>query len=194
MKVFLAGATGVLGVRVTPLLVAAGHHVSGLTRSAAKVGALTQLGAEPVVCDVYDASAITAAMVAAAPDLVLHELTDLPDDHDELAALRGRNARMRTEGTDNLVAAMHAAGARRIVAQSVAWRPTGAGAAAVDHLEETVLALDGVVLRYGQLHGPGTYFPDPEAPPPEPRVDVDRAARETVGHLDASRGVYIVVD
>lgn len=78
MRVFLAGATGVIGVRLVPLLVAAGHEVAGLTRSSGKAEALRALGAEPVVCDVFDADALRAAVVAFGPDLVLHELTDRP--------------------------------------------------------------------------------------------------------------------
>jgi uncharacterized protein YbjT (DUF2867 family) len=193
VRIFLAGATGVLGVRLVPLLVAAGHTVVGMTRSADKAELLAGLGATPVVVDVYDGEALTRAMIAAAPELVLHELTDLPDDRAAIPADRGRNVRMRTEGTDNLVAAMRSAGVSRIVAQSIAWRPEG-GRTSVDHLEQTVLGLGGVVLRYGQFHGPGTYFPDPANPPADPRVGLDRAARATVEHLDAPTGVYTVVD
>ena len=108
MKIFLAGATGVLGVRLVPLLVDAGHEVVGMTRSPDKVADLIALGASPVVCDVYDRPALVEAVVAAAPDLLLHELTDLPDDADLLPEFGRRNTRMRTEGTDNLLAAMQA--------------------------------------------------------------------------------------
>jgi len=190
----VAGATGVLGLRVVRLLTDAGHEVVGMTRTPAKAAGLAALGATPVVCDVYDRDALTAALVDAAPDLLLHELTDLPDDRARIAEVGQRNIRIRTEGTDNLIVAMQASGTERIVAQSIAWTPSTATAAAVAHLEQAVLAVDGVVLRYGQLHGPGTYFPDPTALPDEPRVGLDRAARATVQHLTATSGVYTVVD
>jgi hypothetical protein len=133
-------------------------------------------------------------VVDAAPDLVMHQLTDLPDDADQLPELGRRNIRIRTEGTDTLLAAMRAAATRRILAQSIAWTPGPAAAAATEHLEAAVLAVDGVVLRYGQLYGPDTYFPDPDHLPDDPRVALDRAATLTLEHLDAPSGVYTVVD
>lgn len=190
MKVLVAGASGVLGVRVVPLLVGAGHEVVGTTRSPAKSDLLSSLGATPSVCDVYDRVRLVDVVSAAAPDLVLHLLTDLPDRHEDLEGSLAGNARMRTEGTDNLLAAMAAAGTPRLVAQSIAWRP--AHATSVDHLEQVVLAIDGVVLRYGQFHGPGTWYPD--APPEPPAVHVDRAAALTVEHLDVPSGTYTLVD
>ena len=191
MRVFLAGATGVIGVRIVPLLVAAGHEVAAMTRSSAKVDALRRLGAEPVVCDVYDADALREAVVSFRPELVLHELTDLPDDP---ARIRdgAANARIRREGTRNLVAAARAAAAQRFLAQSVAWELEGDGARAQSELERSVLGIGGVVLRYGRFHGPGTYHPD-DLPPP-PRVHVDEAARRTVELLYAPTGVVEVVD
>lgn len=192
LRIFVAGATGVIGVRLVPLLVAAGHTVAGMTRTAAKAGALRALGAEPVVCDVYDAEALTAAVVAFAPQAVIHELTDLPDDAAQIAAGRMANARIRREGTRNLLAAARAAGARRFLAQSVAWPLTGDGAAAVQELENTVLQAGGVVLRYGQFYGEGTYHPD--TLPPPPRVHVDEAARRTAEALFAPSGIVTVVD
>ena len=92
MRIFLAGATGVLGRRLVPLLVADGHQVTGMTRSPDKVDLLAELGADPVVCDVFDADALAAAVAEARPDVVLHELTDLPDD---AAADRGPAGRQR---------------------------------------------------------------------------------------------------
>lgn len=178
MRIFVAGAAGVIGSRVVPLLVRAGHTVIGTTRSPAGAEKVRALGAEPVVCDVYDLPALTAAVVGAAPDLVLHELTDLPDDREKLAARRGDNARIRREGTANLLAAAAASGRPRVVAQSVAWElPPGDGADAVATLEQAVLAVGGVVLRYGQLHGPGTYYPT--GLPTGPGVHVDTAAART---------------
>ena len=111
MRIFVAGASGVIGVRLVPLLVAAGHDVAGMTRSPAKLDRLRALGAEPVLCDVYDAEALRAAVVQFRPDAVMQQLTDLPDDIAQVAALSDRNDRMWREGTRNLLAAAQAAGA-----------------------------------------------------------------------------------
>ena len=105
---------------------------------------------------------------------------------------READARMRRDGTHNLVAAARAVGAPRIVAQSVAWEMSGDGLAAVQYLEGSVLDAGGVVIRYGQLYGPGTYYET--EPPPPPRVHVDDAARRTVPALDAEPGILVVTD
>lgn len=123
MKIFLAGAGGAIGRRLTPLLRSAGHTVFGTTRVADKAGALRALGAEPVVVDVFDAQALARAVEAAAPDVVLHQLTDLafapgtPQYEEGLA----RNARLRIEGTRNLADAAKAARVRRMITQSIAF-------------------------------------------------------------------------
>jgi nucleoside-diphosphate-sugar epimerase len=192
MRIFVAGASGVIGVRLVPLLVAEGHVVAGMTRSQSKADRLRELGAEPVVCDVYDAGAVRDAVVGFEPDTLVDEITDLPDDLERLGSALAANARTRREGTDNLLAAARAAGVSRIVAQSVAWDVQGEGAAAVDHLESAVLGAGGVVVRYGQLYGPGTYYED--GPPPPPRVHVDEAARRTLPALTAESGVIVVVE
>jgi nucleoside-diphosphate-sugar epimerase len=141
MRIFVAGATGVIGSRVVPLLVDAGHIVAGLTRTPGKADLIRAARAEPVVCDVYDADALTAAVQAFRPDLIIHELTDLPDDADELPARRSANARIRVEGTRNLLAAAAASDCNGFIAESVAWpMPPGEGADAVTELEQTVLA------------------------------------------------------
>src|SRR5438552_15898643 len=152
-----------------------------MTRSSAKVELLRGLGAEPVVCDAFDAHALREAVCAFRPEAAVNELTDLPD---QPAAANDANARMRREGTRNLLAAAKAAGASRFIAQSVAWQLLGDAGAAVSELERLVLAADGVVLRYGRLYGPGTYY-EGEKPEP-PRVHVDEAARRTVVALDAA--------
>lgn len=164
-----------------------------MTRSIDRAPALRALGAVPIVCDVYDADALSAAVVSFEPDLILHELTDLPDDAGDLATHAIFNARMRREGTRNLLVASRNAGDVRVVAQSVAWTMApGPGADAVTGLEESVLAAHGTVLRYGQFHGPGTYYENER--PPEPRVNIDVAAQRTVGALTAPPGIVTIVD
>jgi nucleoside-diphosphate-sugar epimerase len=182
MRVFLAGATGVIGTPLVPQLLAAGHHVTAMTRSVLRATQLEAAGADPVVCDVFDASGVREAMEAASPDAVLHQLTSLAPRLDWADPnVFGENNRVQTEGSRVLVDAALACGARRIVAQSIAfaYAPTGdrvkaedaalftdapppmdGVVAAVVELEERVTGtagLDGLVLRYGQLYGPGTY-------------------------------------
>jgi nucleoside-diphosphate-sugar epimerase len=197
-RIFLAGAYGAIGRRLTPLLHGAGHYVCGSTRSNANADALRSLGAEPVVVDVFDASALSRAVASARPDVVIHQLTDLPKDLDprQMGAATVRTARIRSEGTQNLVRAAIASGAHRLVAQSIAWvyAPGAEPHAETDPLDavvegesgiklQGVIALEdltlkspslqGVVLRYGQLYGPGTAFDQPSNFAP---VHVDAAA------------------
>ncbi|GII31984.1 NAD-dependent epimerase/dehydratase family protein [Planotetraspora mira] len=173
MRIFLAGATGVIGRRVVPLLVAEGHQVTALTRKPDRAAALRASGAEPVVADALDGAGLAAAVIEAAPDIVMHQLTDLAAG--DFAA----NAALRRQGTRNLVDAALAAGVRRMVAQSIAWiyeagdepadettpldlaapgeRGTRVGAAAA--LEAAVHEMpEWVVLRYGEFYGPGTWY------------------------------------
>jgi hypothetical protein len=191
MRIFLAGATGVIGIRLLPLLVEAGHVVAGMTRSSENVAQLRRLGADPVVCNVFDADALAEAVAAFGPDAVIHQLTDLPDRLDELERHAPRNDRMRSEGTRNLVAAAKAAGAGRFVAQSIAWRPEGRGAI-VDEHERRVLEIGGVIARYGRLYGPGTYYE--HELPPHPRIQIDKAARATPPLLDTPSGIVTIAD
>jgi len=194
MRIFLAGASGVIGVRLVPLLVAAGHVVAGMTRSPEKADRLRSIGADPVVCDVYDSDTLLEAVVGFGAEAVIHQLTDLPDDEASIPGFEAANARIRREGTRNLLAAARACGASRIIAQSVAWELGGDAGAAVREHERAVLDAGGVVLRYGQLYGPGTYFEDEEPPPPPPRIHVDEAARRTVPALDAPAGLMLVTE
>jgi nucleoside-diphosphate-sugar epimerase len=207
MTVFLAGAGGAIGRRLTPLLRAAGNRVVGTTRSAAKAQSLRALGAEPTVVDVFDAAALERAVQAARPQVIIHQLTDLafapgtPRYEEGLA----RNARLRIEGTRNLVAAAKAAGVRRMIAQSIAFvyapgdgpriegdpldvQASGARKQTVDGviaLEAATLELpEGIVLRYGFLYGPGTWFED--AKRAKPALHVDAAAQAAL--LAASKG------
>lgn len=192
MRVFLAGATGVIGSRLAPLLIAGGHVVAGMTRTAHKADALRAAGVEPVVCDVFDRAALSGSVAAFGPDVIIHQLTDLPDDPERVADLRAANARMRREGTRNLLEAARSQGIRGFVAQSVAWPIPGDGGAAVAEHERAVLDAGGLVLRYGRLHRPGTYFPG--TLPPAPRLGVDEAARRTADLLDQPGGVLTVTD
>jgi nucleoside-diphosphate-sugar epimerase len=191
VRIFLAGASGVIGVRLVPLLTGAGHAVAGMTRSPGNAPMLRDLGAQPVVCDVYDAGALSGAVEAFAPDLVIHQLTDLPDDVADIAGAAGANSRIRDEGTRNLLHAAAAAGCERVIAQSIAWKLGPERAAGIVAFERQVLDAGGVVVRYGQFYGPDTYYPD--TPPPPPRIEIDAAARATVALLNAAPGVVEVV-
>jgi nucleoside-diphosphate-sugar epimerase len=184
VKVFVAGATGVIGRRLLPRLLQAGHEVTAMTRSEERAGALRDAGATPVVADVYDAEGLRAAVERAQPEVVVHQLTDLPQalDPRKMEEQLAGNDRIRTEGTRNLVAAAVAAGARRIVAQSIAfaYAPTGEGlkretdslwddapwpwrrsVEALRELEGAVTnteGIEGLVLRYGFYYGPGSAY------------------------------------
>jgi nucleoside-diphosphate-sugar epimerase len=173
MRVLLAGSTGVVGKRLVPLLVADGHHVTALTRRPERVPALRAAGAHPAVVDVRDAGALAATVRDAEPEVVVHQLTDLG------AADLAANSELRVTGTRHLVDAALAGGARRIVAQSIAWAYAGGDAPADEHtpfdldapgpragsvrgisaLEAAVReAPEWVALRYGMFYGPGTWF------------------------------------
>jgi nucleoside-diphosphate-sugar epimerase len=182
MRIFIAGASGAVGQPLVRRLAEAGHEVTGMTRTPGKTAQLRELGAEPVVADALDREAVMAAVREARPEVVVHQLT-------AIGALNTRNLdaafvptnRLRTEGTDHLIEAARAAGARRIVGQSFApwsYKRVGGPAKAEDdpletdppkHVEETLRAiryleaavtgapdLEGIVLRYGGFYGPGT--------------------------------------
>lgn len=191
MRIFLAGASGVIGQHLVPLLVADGHDVAGMTRTAGKVDWLRVLGAEPVVCNVFDRDVLFEAVDRFAPDVVVHQLTDLPDDPAHVLEHAAANNRMRREGTTNLVDAAQACDVR-VIAQSVAWQLFGESGVAVEFHERTVLDAAGVVVRYGRFFGPGTYF---EAePPPAPRVHVADAALRTLAAFDAPSGAIVTIE
>jgi putative NADH-flavin reductase len=192
-RIFLAGASGVIGTRLIPLLVEAGHVVGGMTRSAGKASHLAELGAEPIVVDVFDRDALIQAVRHFEPEVIINELTDLPDDVTKIGDHAHLNARIRTEGNQNLIEAARQSGSPRILAQTVAWTlPAGPDADAVVSLERSVLAEGGVVLSYGQFYGPGTY--NEAQLPAEPRVQIDRAAERTVELLDSPSGVVVITD
>ena len=193
MRIFVAGASGVIGVRLIPLLVAGGHTVAGMTRSPQKAHMLAELRAEPVVCDVFDTDALTRAVTDFGADVVLHQLTDLPDRLEDIPTFAERSNDMLVRGTRNLLAAAAAAHAARVVAQSISWElPNPSRRAVTAAHERGVLQAGGVVIRYGRLHGPGTYYPGD--PPEPPRIHVAAAARQTLPALAAPPGVTIVAD
>lgn len=192
MRVFLAGATGVIGSRLIPLLVESGHDVAGLTRTPAKAALVANLGARPAVGDVFDRERIIELVTAFKPDVMMHQLTDLPDDVRHIHEFTAANARIRREGTANLLESARRNGITRFFAQSVAWELEGDGGAAVAEMESGVLEFGGTVLRYGQFYGAGTYHPD--TPPQPPRVHIDNAAQRTVAALAAEPGTLEIVD
>ena len=217
MRIFLAGATGVIGEPLVRLLVAAGHEVTGTTRSAEKAAGLATAGATPIVVDIFDAEAVKEAMVAARPEAVIHQLTDLPDSADPqvISASLEANARIRIEGTYNLIVGAKAAGAKRFIAQSIAFLYTGdrrpyteddpikpatdVSARGVHALEGAVRdtpGIDGVVLRYARLYGPGTWNEKTGDRKPDGTgyIHVDAAAQAAVLALTKGRGVYNIAE
>lgn len=142
------------------------------------------------MCDVFDLDALTRSVVSFGPDVLLHQLTDLPDDAARIPEMLVASDRIRREGTRNMLAA--AAGVGRFVAQSIAWEISGDSGVAVQEHERAVLDAGGVVVRYGRFYGPGTYH-ETELPPP-PRVHVDDAARRTLPLLTAPSGIVVVAD
>jgi nucleoside-diphosphate-sugar epimerase len=183
MRVFVAGASGAIGRPLVPALLAGGHEVTGMTRRPERADEIKAVGADAVVCDVFDAEALNAAVAAAKPEVVVHQLTALPAELDpRRKGIYDANNRIRREGTRNLVAAATAAGARRFVAQSVCflYAPgdsavksetdpvmSGLGGEFGASLEATLDCerqslgadgMDGLVLRYGFFYGPGTTY------------------------------------
>jgi nucleoside-diphosphate-sugar epimerase len=188
MKIFVAGATGVLGRALVPQLVARGHEVVGMTRSASKQDLVRSLGARPVVADALDPDAVAEAVASAEPEVIVHQLTALSGRmsardmrHPDRSFAATMTNRLRTEATDHLLAAGHAVGARRFVAQSIAafrFAHTGgpvqteadpldpdppaalrAALVAILHVERAVTTIEwgeGLALRYGGFYGPGT--------------------------------------
>ena len=184
MRIFIAGATGVIGRPLVHRLIEKGHTITAMTRSQERAEGLAALGAEPTLCDVYDAQGVAEAVRKAAPEVVIHQLTALPSAihprrlEKQLAA----NDRIRVEGTRNLVRAAVQAGARRLVAQSIAfayapqggsvksedaplwldapwpWRRTVEAIASLERQVTSAEGVEGVVLRYGYFYGPGTAY------------------------------------
>ena len=215
-RVLVAGVTGAIGRRLVPWLVEAGHEVSGTTRSEGNAERLRSIGVRPIVVDAYDAEALTEAVASARPEVVIHQLTDLRGSTggglgDERLA---RTARLRTVGTANLITASTAAGAGRLIAQSLAlcyakgpephgeddplgiterWMSiTLPGVIELERQVRGLEALDGIVLRYGLLYGPGAATDAPDDPV---AVHVDAAAAAAALAVDRGvAGVYNIVD
>ena len=184
MNVFLAGATGAIGRRLVPQLVEAGHQVTAITRSEARLAELRDVGAEPVLCDVFDAGRLGSVVAQAEPDAVINQLTDLPQSLNprKLGEYYAANNRVRRGGTQNLLSAALGAGVRRFIVQGAAYwyapsdgpvkteeaplyldapPPIGPAVETIKHVEDAVLSADGiegVVLRYGMFYGPATWY------------------------------------
>lgn len=184
MKIFVAGATGAVGSQLVPLLVGAGHDVVGTTTAPERAHRVSAVGAKPVVLDILDPEAVGRVVSEEAPDVIVHEATAIAAVAGDLRKFDRAFAltnRLRTEGTDHLLAAAQAVGARKFVAQSYAgWPFERIGAMvksesdpldpdpvpsarqsidAIRYVEERVLSangIDGSVLRYGGFYGPGT--------------------------------------
>jgi 2-alkyl-3-oxoalkanoate reductase len=182
VRVFVAGASGAIGVPLVRQLVAAGHQTTGMTRREEMAGEIRRAGGAALVCDAFDRPALEAAVSEATPDVVVNQLTSLPRTYNPRKIDYGPTNRVRSEGGANLMAAARAAGARRFITQSIAFLyapegdwvkdeegrpfteappPFDEGLVAMLEHEREVLEADGmqgVVLRYGQFYGPGTYF------------------------------------
>jgi 2-alkyl-3-oxoalkanoate reductase len=236
VKVFVAGASGAIGRPLVRQLVAAGHEVTGTTRREERAAEIREAGATAALCDVFDRTALEAAVKEAAPEVVVNQLTSLPENYNpRKASFYAATDRVRREGGHNLVEATRAAGARRLLTQSIAflyapegdWVKTEEGRpfedapghfrtaveAMLEHEREVVSSadFDGLVLRYGQFYGPGTYYaPDGHLGREVSRrrfpivgpgtgifsfLHVEDAAGATVAALDhGAPGIYNVVD
>jgi nucleoside-diphosphate-sugar epimerase len=183
MRVFVAGGTGVVGRRLVPQLVARGHQVAATTTSPDKLPLLERLGAEALLMDGLDGASVGEAVARATPDVIVHEMTAIAPGHAGKPDMKhfdqwfAPTIRLRTEGTDHLLAAAEATGVSHVVAQSFGafngvraggWVKTEedeldsfagtsaeSGMRAIRHLENAVVNAGGAALRYGSLYGPG---------------------------------------
>jgi nucleoside-diphosphate-sugar epimerase len=235
MRVFVAGASGAIGRSLIPKLVAAGHEVTGTTRRNDAAETIRSASAEAAVCDALDTAAIAEAVARARPEVIVSELTSLPRDYDLRTIDYEPTNRLRVEGGRNLIAAGREAGARRFISQSIAfiYEPEGdwvkdeeaktfvnppgrfrSGAEATLTSEREALeaaGMEGLVLRYGQFYGPGTYFDRDGSIAEQVRrrrfpivgrgtgffsfIHIDDAADATVAAVErGAPGIYNVVD
>jgi nucleoside-diphosphate-sugar epimerase len=200
VRIFIAGATGVIGRRVIPALVKSGHEVTGTTRSPEKMKEIAAMGAQPALCDVYDRGKLIQVVGDSRSDVVIHLLTSLPARFQPRSTTAATD-RLRREGTGNLLEAARSGGVGRVIAESIAfqYRPGGRvpkteedapwtdapgsfadTISAVADLEYQVLntaGIDGIVLRFGWLYGPGTWY----APEGSIGADVKRRRYPIVG-------------
>jgi nucleoside-diphosphate-sugar epimerase len=215
-SIFLAGASGVIGRRLVPLLIEAGHRVTGATRSSERAEVLRHAGVKPVMVDVFDVMALKSAVADVAPDVVIHQLTDLAlfSDAATRAEALERNAQIRVQGTANLVVAALMAGARRLIAQSISFvyapgmephresdplneadprfKRSVEGVVALEREVTTTPGIEGVVLRYGWFYGPGTGVEKPWA---RGSVHVDAAAHAALLAVDRGQpGIYNIAE
>jgi nucleoside-diphosphate-sugar epimerase len=216
VRIFLAGATGVVGRRLALLLRDAKHDVTGSTRDPAKAARMQAFGIEPVIVDALDAESLARSIANARPDVVIHQLTDLPSAPGTpgYAAGQEANRRLRIEGTRNLMKAATLAGVRRVVAQSVAFlyapgegtpvesdaldvaaepprRLTVEGIVALEREVLRTPGIAGVALRYGYFYGPGTWY---DSPPKPPSVHVAAAAHAALLAVEKGNGVYNIAE
>lgn len=222
MRIFVAGGSGVLGRNAIPLLTGAGHQVVATTRSAGKTGLLAELGASPVVLDALDRDGVLEAVDRAQPDAILHLLTDLG------SGVRASTTHLRIVGTRHLVEAAKRSGVKRIVAESISWvyqpgheparesepldldapEPRRTIIRSIQSLEAAVQEIPaGVVLRFGYLYGPGTWYSRqdlfalqaqhgqlPATETVASFIHIHDAARAAVAALDWAAGIWNVVD
>jgi nucleoside-diphosphate-sugar epimerase len=212
MKILVAGATGVIGRRLVPLLVASGHEVIGTTRTADKGELLQQLGATPQVVDAFDRARLVSVVRETHPEVIIQQLTDLS------AGSSAANARMRREGTRNLVDAAHATGVHQFIAQSISWvtapgdgpadetvpldleapEPRRTTVEGVEALERAVAEMErGVVLRYGTLYGLGTWYAPEGAIAQQVRqrqLTADEGITSFLHVEDAARAALLALD
>jgi nucleoside-diphosphate-sugar epimerase len=222
MRILLAGGSGAIARQLIPLLTVAGHDVFATTRKRDRQPAIAAIGGEPILLDALDRSGVLATIASLRPEIILHQLTDLADGPGP------GNATLRIQGTRNLVDAARATGVSRMIAQSIAWvvapgatpatedepldpdltEPRAGTIAAVRALEDATFELDrGIVLRYGQLYGPGTWYARdgkyglaamngdlPATPAIATFLHIHDAARAAVAALDWPPGLVNIVD
>ena len=217
MRILVAGGSGVIGRNLIPMLVEKGHTVTGTTRRSAKTNLITSLGAKALILDAFDQMLVQQAVAAARPDVIIHQLTDLPDvaDPAKAAEMAEANARLRIDGTRHLMDAAKAVRVKRVIAQSIAWlyadghEPHGEGdrlnlkatgplrrsLEGIFALESAVTGtpgVEGVVLRYGRLYGPGTWTPKAQGRGP---LHVEAAACAAALAVDRGKpGVYNIAE
>jgi nucleoside-diphosphate-sugar epimerase len=216
-RIFVAGASGAIGRPLTRMLVAAGHDVTGTSRTEKGIAGIVAAGAAAAMVDVFDGAAVSEAMRRARPDVVIYQVTDLtmPEGEDLSDEKLEANAHVREVGIRNVAAATADVAARRLVAQSIGWlylsgpephteddpiappppavipRPRQA-VIDLERVTTTDPRFEGIVLRYGRLYGPGTWETDPDEPP---TVHVEAAARAALLAVDRGEpGIYNVAN